>query len=309
MLGREMLLQGAVPPPQVTMREVLFGATNKVNHFNFVKVNADDSITHFTDSLPGGFTGSMETISQDNGATLLAGCSSQGIWKYDPMNKSPWVKIFSYSHAFSNIAASLDGKHIYQACLTYGLYRTNDSGGSWVRTTPDTTCSYIDCSHDGQIVVSANHTTGKVIMSEDYGSTWKEIMAPGTNPNYAKAVAVDPSNNIKRILINQYSYCMEYRRDLGHLISLSQYGYGKYVYGLNVSDNGQHILTSGWYRPLMISNNGGGTFKEKLTGKNYKWSTAYVSPSGKVMLMYEYTNSPARLWYSTDFGDTWNYYN
>lgn len=92
---------------------------------------------------------------------------------------------------------------VYAGSITSGLYKSEDSGASWVRILSNISVyDFAVDPVDGKIIYAAglynNH--GRLLVTKDGGKSWNQIYNDASTDNPVRAVAINPQNTTQVVI-------------------------------------------------------------------------------------------------------------
>ena len=210
---------------------------------------------------------------------------------------------FGSQYIIRSIAASENGSYVLVSfddlAGEASFAVSNDYGTSFYTTAPYASdFQGVAMNESGQYMYVADYNYGRVLYSNDFGSSWNYANI-GYNPT---SVAV--SNDGKYVYAANYNGYILRSEDFGASYSVSAgVGYGFYL-DIAASADGRHVYaipTSGY--PL-YSADYGHNFSSLTAPGSLTWKSVSVSGDGsRVVLVYE-SGSASQVYSSRDFGAT-----
>jgi hypothetical protein len=145
--------------------------------------------------------GAAELVSSFDGAALVG--SLYHFIVFSTNSGSSWI-----TNDGGSVAISADGVTLYSADIGWGfggnVTRSTNSGTRWTITSAPRTNWYgIACSASGA-KVAAVHATTQILISTNFGTTWRESIVPGATNFYTVAWSAD-GNTLFAIAKHIYS--------------------------------------------------------------------------------------------------------
>jgi len=204
-----------------------------------------------------------------------------------------------------SLASSANGEIVY-VCASdvlgnYGyVYKSINSGTIWTQvvTAGDHQFTHIVCDQTGQYVAAAyGGVGGKVILSEDFGSTWDDLTFD-TQPYWAGLmmnstgthIAVAGTGGTVQIAVNG-------------VVDVHMYTNISIINAIAASLSNRYMILSDAAGTVRVSSDYGNKFAATSLPSNI-WTGVAVDDSGQYMVAAASTPSSS-IWLSQNFGESW----
>jgi photosystem II stability/assembly factor-like uncharacterized protein len=235
-------------------------------------------------------------------------------WQFSNGGKSSKVNLSSLN--ISKLALSpANHEVVYAASYNSGLYKSEDSGATWSGILSK--IMVYDFAVDAvspKVIYAAGKfgNLGKVLKTQDGGSSWQEIYNEATANNPIRALVLNPANS-NQIVIGSGSGNIIRSADGGLSWQLAQ-NFNERVQGLAWQQSGLYVLLRN--KGLFKSSNFGANFENLSTGiTGFKAKDLQASSnSDKIFNQFYvdnltsgliYISSDKGLYKSVDAGKTW----
>ena len=222
---------------------------------------------------------------------LLAGTSTKGVMRYSGSTEvwTPTNNGLPINFPIMCLAKK-PGSIIFAGTARDGLYRSSDSGNTWIHTSlpiNNTQCLCIDKS--GNIYCGSGINQGGLYISKNNGDSWRLINAAWNN-KMTSALAVNSSDVIFAGGIGLY-YSADYGNTWnGPLMS------NENIYALIVNSNGDIFAGTGSSKTFLSTDNGN-NWTQSLNRTAYSLT---INSTGDI-----FAGTDFGIYASIDNGDTW----
>jgi photosystem II stability/assembly factor-like uncharacterized protein len=207
----------------------------------------------------------------------------------------------SGSRKWMGLAVSNDETKIVSAEYDGYIYISVNSGSTWSQKGVSRKWIALKGGDNGSTFSCiAAVEAGSIYISTDGGATWTEKTGAGTN-NWRDVAISDDGVYCYAVTTDGKMFVST---DSGSTWSQNSAAQGKYGYAVTQSVDGAIIYVAQQSGNILISRDKGKTFSV-LYSSTSAWKSIKCSDNGQ----YIYAgNNANEIWYSSDFGETWNYH-
>lgn len=233
--------------------------------------------------------------------TPMLKASALSDWTF---NAATYNSVGIHGKGFYDVAISSDGKYMYSAAHSYGIYISDDYGQTWHKSNGTTTEEYvaITTSADGKYVYIAGNAH-EIWKSSDFGETWTiSTVAPLNNFGWGTVKTSDDGKDVIAGTEGQPNEGIYVSNDYGSTWNSESPATDGLYYATAVSGNGSYMLAPDSNGDVYISSDHGNTWTTSTAPNGLGYNGSSISTDGKYMVLAAVSNG---IYYSSDYGVSW----